>query len=161
GIVIGGRLHLGAWGGAGEIGHQTVLPEGPRCGCGNRGCVEVLAQAGALARLAGRATVDDVFAGVRDGDPRCTAAVSTVADYLGIALANCVTVLGAERIVVGGGIAAAGELILGPLREAVRSRARLVPPEQISVVPAALGPMAGAVGAALAAADVRSSRSSG
>jgi glucokinase len=153
GIVIDGRLHTGAWGAAGEIGHQTVVPDGPPCGCGNRGCVEALAQAGALARLAGRSTPDEVFAGVRDGDAQCRRAVDTVAGYLGIAIANCVTVLGADRVVVGGGIAAAGELLLGPIRGVVRQRATLVPADEISVVPAALGGIAGAVGAAMAARD--------
>ncbi|HXF56711.1 MAG TPA: ROK family protein [Actinomycetota bacterium] len=153
GLVVDGRLHLGAWGVAGELGHQTVLPDGPRCGCGNRGCVEALAKGEALAALAGRPTPEDVFAGVREGDRRCREAVATVAGYLGIALANLVTVLGPERIVVGGGIATAGELILGPIREAIRRRLSLVPPDEVVVVGAALGPTAGAIGAALAAAE--------
>jgi glucokinase len=153
GIVVEGRLHLGAWGVAGEVGHQTVLPDGPPCGCGNRGCVEALARADVLARLAGRATAEEVYAGVREGDERCREAVATVAEYLGIALANVVTVLGPERVVVGGGIAAAGELALGPIREAIRRRLTLVPAAEVEVVPAALGTGAGAVGAALAAAE--------
>lgn len=151
GVAIGGKLHSGAWGPAGELGHQTIIPDGPRCGCGNRGCVEALAQAEALAKLADRPTVDDVFAGVRDGDQRSCDAVATVAGYLGIGLANVVTVLGADRVVIGGGIIAAGELILGPIREAVRERLYLVPRDEVSVVPAALGGSAGAIGAALAA----------
>lgn len=151
GLLIDGRVELGAWGVAGEIGHQTVEPDGPRCGCGNRGCVEALAQADALARLAGRSTAEQVFEGVRAGDERCRHAVETIAGYLGIALANVVTVLGPRRIVIGGGIAAAGELLVGPIREAVRRRVTLVPAEEIEVVPAALGPFAGAIGAALAA----------
>ena len=152
GIMIAGKLHLGAWGIAGEIGHQTVVPDGPTCGCGNRGCVEALAKAESLARLAGRSTAEDVYAGARAGDERCLEAVTTAAGYLGIALANIVTVLGPDRIVVGGGIAAAGELVLGPIRDALRTRARLVPADKVEVVPAALGSSAGAIGAALAAA---------
>lgn len=153
GIVVEGRLHLGAWGVAGEVGHQTVLPDGPRCGCGNRGCVEALARADVLATLAGRASAEEVYAGVREGDERCRQVVARVAEYLGIALANVVTVLGPEKVVVGGGIAAAGELALGPIREALRRRLTLVPAAEVEVVPAALGTAAGAVGAALAAAE--------
>lgn len=152
GVAIDGKLHTGAWGVAGEIGHQTVLPDGPRCGCGNRGCLEALAQAGALAARAGRDSAGEVFAGVRDGDPRCREALATVAGYLGIALANCVTVLGADCIVVGGGIASAGEALLGPVRAAVRERAPLVPAAEVTVVAAELGESAGAIGAALVGA---------
>jgi glucokinase len=68
-------------------------------------------------------------------------------------LANCVAVLGPDRIVIGGGIASAGELVLGPIREAVQTRVTLVPTDEIQVVPAALGPSAGAIGAAVAALD--------
>jgi glucokinase len=153
GLLIDGRLHLGAWGRAGEIGHQTVVPDGPLCGCGNRGCVEAVAKAGELARLGGRPTAKDVYAGVRDGDARCRAAVETVAAYLGIGLANLVTVFGPECIVVGGGIVAAGDLVLDPIRAAIRERVTLVPADEINVVAASLGPAAGSIGAALAAAD--------
>jgi glucokinase len=152
GVLVDGEVELGAWGVAGEIGHQTVVPDGPRCGCGNRGCVEAVAKAGALAELAGRATAEDVFEGVRTGDERCRDAVETVAGYLGIAIANVVAVLGPRRIVIGGGIASAGELLLGPIRDAVRRRVTLVPPDEIEVVAAVLGEYAGAIGAALAAA---------
>lgn len=153
GILVDGRVELGAWGAAGEIGHQTVVPDGPLCGCGNRGCVEAVAKADALARLAGRATAEEVYEGVRDGDERCRRAVETVAGYLGIALANVVTVLGPQRIVVGGGIASAGDLVLDPIREAVRRHVTLVPSHEIEVIGAVLGPFAGAIGAALAAGD--------
>lgn len=151
GIAIRGRLHHGAWGAAGEIGHQIVQPDGRRCNCGNHGCLETVAQAAAIARLGDRATADAVFTGVRAGDPRCREAVDTVAAYLGIALANCVTMFGADRIVVGGGVATAGELLLDPVRRVVRERITLVPAGEVQVVPTALGENAGAIGAALAA----------
>ena len=149
GVMIGGRLHLGAWGVAGEIGHQIVLADGPLCGCGNRGCAEALTKAEALARLGGRATAEEVYAGAGAGDERCLEAVQTVAGYLGIALANVVAVLGPDRIVIGGGISTAGELLLGPIRTALRARVTLVPRDEVEVVPAALGSYAGAIGAAL------------
>ncbi|HET7727130.1 MAG TPA: ROK family protein [Candidatus Limnocylindrales bacterium] len=153
GVLIDGRVHLGANGRAGEIGHQVVVEDGPPCGCGNRGCVEPLAWAATLTRLAGRDTAAEVYAGAAEGDEQCRAAIAEVARYLGLGLANVTTVLVPDRIVIGGGISAAGELLLEPLRAVVRARAPLVDPDRIDIVAAALGPEAGAVGAALAALD--------
>lgn len=152
GIMIQGKLHRGAFGVAGEIGHQTIIPDGPPCGCGNRGCVEALARADVLADLAGKATAAEVFEAAKLGEPESTAAIAQVAGTLGIALSNVVTLIGPDRIVVGGGIAEAGDLVLGPIKEAVKSRVTLVPTEKIEIVPAHFGRFAGAVGAALAGA---------
>ena len=151
GVFIDGRIHEGQWGIAGEIGHQTVAPDGKRCECGNDGCAEVMARASELARLGGRSSAADVYAGAAAGDERCQRAIETVTGYLGIALGNLVTALGPERIVVGGGIAAAGDRLLVPLRRAVARRAPLIPPDEIDLVTAALGPTAGAIGSAVAA----------
>lgn len=151
GLMIDGRLHRGAFGVAGELGHQTVLPDGPQCGCGNRGCLEALVRADVLAANAGRSSPSEVFVGAREGDELCIAAVDQMADFLGIGLANVVTLFGPDRIVVGGGIAEAGELVLGPITEAVKSRVTLVPTESIEIVPAKFGRFSGAIGAALAA----------
>ena len=151
GIMFDGVLYTGPLGVAGEIAHQTVLPDGPLCGCGNRGCAEALAKADAIAARAGRATVEEVYAGVEAGEPACVEAVEFAAYYLGIALANAVVMLGPDRIVIGGGITQAGDVVLNPIRNAVRTRVTLVPTDAIKVVPAALGSRAGAVGAALAA----------
>jgi glucokinase len=152
GLMIDGKLHIGAFGVAGELGHQTVLPDGPLCGCGNRGCMEALVRADVLAANAGKGSAREVFEGARDGDEQCLAAVSRMAYYLGIGLANVVTILGPDCIVVGGGIAQAGELVMKPITDAVRSRVTLVPTDQIEIVPAKFGRFAGAVGAALAGA---------
>jgi glucokinase len=150
GIMIDGGLHLGAFGVAGEIGHQTIDPEGPRCGCGNRGCVEALARAGVLIELAGKDSAEEVYRAAAEGDGESMAAIETVARALGIGLANVVTLIGPDRIVIGGGIAEAGELVLGPIRQAIKERVTLVPTDRIDVVPAELGKWAGAHGAALA-----------
>lgn len=152
GLMIDGRLHRGAFGVAGELGHQTVLPDGPLCGCGNRGCVEALVRADVLAANAGKDSAMDVFDGAREGDERCITAVSRMAYYLGIGLANVVTILGPDCIVVGGGIAEAGDLVMKPIEEAVKSRVTLVPTDRIEILPATFGRFAGAVGAALAGA---------
>ena len=119
GVVVDGRLRFGPSGRAGELGHQVIELDGPRCGCGNRGCVEA-------------------FAAVREAVGR-----------LAVGIANLVTVLWPERVVVGGGVAAAGDQLFGPLRAAVAAAAPLVDPASYTIVPAALGPGAGAIGAAL------------
>jgi glucokinase len=150
GLMIDGHLYRGAFGVAGELGHQTVLPDGPLCGCGNRGCVEALVRADVLAANAGRSTASAVFDGAREGDDRCIAAVAQMTKYLGVGLANVVTMFGPDRIVVGGGIAEAGDMVIGPTTEAVKSHVTLVPIEAIEIVPAVFGRFAGAVGAALA-----------
>ncbi len=93
GLVIDGKLHLGATGTAGEIGHQTVHDGGRRCGCGNRGCAEPYAQAGAMMATAGRDSVEAVFAGAAAGDERCQAALDDAFTALGIAIGNIVTVI--------------------------------------------------------------------
>jgi glucokinase len=149
GIMVEGRLHLGMDGTAGEIGHQTVIPDGPLCGCGNRGCVEAVASGRHLAEMAGTPTAEAAFAAARGGDPRARAAIERVAGWLGIAIANAVVLLSPDRVVVGGGIAAAGDLLLDPIRAEVLRRVTLVPAERISIVPGELGSIAGAVGAAL------------
>ena len=138
---------------AGELSHQVIVPDGPPCACGNRGCLEVLAASGAITRLAGTATVREAFAAAAHGDERAWAAVAEVTDYLGIAIANIVTVLVPERVVIGGGVAEAGEALLSLVREATARHCVLVPPDWYEIVPAELGPHAGAIGAALWAGD--------
>lgn len=151
GIVLDGRIHEGKWGIAGEVGHQTVVPDGPACSCGNHGCAEVVARASELARLAGRDSAVEVYQGAKEGDPRCLASIETIAGHLGILIGNLVTVFGPDRIVIGGGIAGAGDQLLEPLHRAVAARATMVPPEELELVPAQLGSAAGAIGAAVAA----------
>jgi glucokinase len=152
GVVIGGRVHLGL-GHAGEIGHTTVDPDGPLCGCGNRGCLDRMAGAAAIAAAAGRATVAEACAAAQAGDTRAVAAFERAGEYVGRVLAGAIVLLWPERVVVGGGVAEAGELLLGPIRAEIGRRACVAPVDAIAVVPAQLGSHAGAVGAALWAAD--------
>jgi glucokinase len=149
GVVVDGRLRFGPSGRAGELGHQVIEVGGPPCGCGNRGCVEAFAAGAALCRLGGRDSPEAVFAAAAAGDARAAAAVAAVVGRLAVGIANLVTVLWPERVVVGGGVAAAGERLFGPLRAAVAASAPLVDPSAYEIVPAALGPAAGAIGAAL------------
>ena len=153
GVVIDGKLHAGRHGRAGEIAHQVVVAGGPACGCGNRGCLETVATSGALARLAGQESVEHVFLAARAGDERSAAAIATVADHIGVVIANIITVLVPDRVVIGGGVASAGDDLLEPIRAAVRRHNVLVPSDWYEIVPAVLGPDAGAIGAALWARD--------
>jgi glucokinase len=152
GVVIGGRLHLGL-GHAGEIGHTTVDPDGPPCGCGNRGCLDRMAGADAIAAAAGRPTVAAAADAAGAGDTAARAAFAQAGEFVGRVLAGAVVLLWPERVVVGGGVADAGETLMEPLRAELRRRACVAP--DIPVVRAELGPHAGAVGAALWGAEVR------
>jgi glucokinase len=154
GLVLGGRLHLGLRDRAGEIGHHTVVLDGPPCNCGNRGCLELYAGSRAIARAAGKTSFDEVVAAARAGEEASAQALERAARLIGVAIANLTIFLTPERVVVGGGVAEGGDLLLEPLRDEVRLRAGHVAPlEQIEIVPAALGPWAGAIGAALWGAE--------
>jgi glucokinase len=149
GVVVDGRLRFGPHGRAGELGHQVIDMDGPECGCGNRGCVEAFVAGAAFSRLGGQDSPEAVFKAAVAGDEVAAAAVKAVVGRLAAGIANLVTVLWPERVVVGGGVAAAGDQLFGPLRTAVARSAPLVDPTSYEIVPAALGPIAGAIGAAL------------
>ena len=152
GVVIDGRLHLGL-AHAGEIGHQTVEPDGPPCGCGNNGCLDRVAGADTIARDAGRASAREAVEAAVDGDARALATIERAAAAIGIAIANAVVLLWPERVVVGGGVAEAGDLVLAPAREEARRRARVTAGDRVAVVRAELGYEAGSVGAAVWGAE--------
>jgi len=148
GIVIDGELYVGL-AHAGEIGHQTVEPDGPPCGCGNRGCLDRVAGADVVAREAGRTTAAEVVEAAQAGDERALAALERATRAIGIAIANAIVLLWPERVVVGGGLAEAGDAVLERVRAEVRRRASVAPVDRIPLVKAELGAAAGAVGAAL------------
>jgi predicted NBD/HSP70 family sugar kinase len=151
GLVIGGRLFHGAGGTAGEIGHTTVDEAGPICRCGNRGCLEMFAAAPALAELLrttrGEVTGDRVVELALEGDPGCRRAIADAGSYTGHAVANLCNLFNPERIVVGGSLGAAGEVLLGPLREAVRRRVIPSAVGDVEIVPGVLGDRAELLGA--------------
>ena len=153
-VVVGGRLQLGL-GNAGELGHQTVdpAPDAPICGCGNRGCLEAHARAPAIASLGGRASSEEVVEAARAGDEQALRALEQVGRWLGIGIANVIVSLNPERVVVGGGVAEAGDLVLEPARVEVRRRVRVAPVERIAIVRAELGYEAGSIGAAVWGAE--------
>jgi len=166
GVVVGGQLRLGPLGAAGEIGHQTILPDGPLCGCGNRGCLETLASGPAITAegvrllLAGNAPrLHEICAGqvaqvtpatmgeaARSGDAAAAAAIRRAGDWLGIAAANLVTALHPDLVVLGGGVAELGELLLDPVRDAIHRRVGMFPTADVRVERSALGDRAGLLG---------------
>jgi glucokinase len=149
GLVLGGRLHLGPEQRAGEFGHHTVSEDGPVCECGNHGCLELYAGARAIARVAGAETFDETVERARAGDRRATEALDRAGTLIGLAIANVLIFLCPDRVVVGGGVAQAGDLLFEPLRRSIAARARVAPLDRIAIAPAELGAHAGAIGAAL------------
>ena len=152
-IAVDGHVHQGHDGTAGEIGHQTIEPDGPWCGCGNRGCLEAFARADQIAAACGTATAEEAVARARSGDARATDGLAQIGRYLGIGIANMVSVISPDRIVIGGGISAAGDLLLGPIRDELRRRVRTTSLDQVEIVTAELGTWAGAIGAAIHGAE--------
>jgi glucokinase len=153
GLVLGGRVVDGATGNAGHIGHIVVDPAGPECACGGVGCLEAIASGPRTterARAAGWTGPDAIAltADARAGHPVAIAALARAGEALGIGIASAVALCDVSIVVLGGGLAQAGELLFEPLRAAYAKHARLAFSRAVSVVPAALGPQSGLVGAA-------------
>ncbi|WP_069817380.1 ROK family protein [Streptomyces sp. TP-A0874] len=157
-IGIDGRTEVGAHGAAGEIGHIVVRPDGPRCGCGRDGCLETVASASAVSRAWAAACGDpeadaaDCARAVESGDARALAVWQQAVDALADGLVTAVTLLDPRVVIIGGGLAKAGDTLLAPLRSAVLRRITFQRTPHI--VPAALGDIAGCLGAALLAWDL-------
>ena len=147
GVVIDGRLRLGPLCAAGEIGHQTVLPSGALCACGNYGCLETIAAGPAIARAAGQPDAEAAAIAARRGDPAAQLAFREAATYLGIAAANLVTTLHPDALLFSGGMSELVDLLLMPVRAAVNERVRMFPADGVAVRRAGAGPNAGLLGA--------------
>jgi glucokinase len=148
-IAIDGRVVLGHDGTAGEVGHQTIDPDGPLCGCGNHGCLEAFARADRIAAACGTETAEAAVLAARAGDAAALAGLAEIGRHLGIGIANMIVVISPDRVVIGGGIAAAGDLLLDPIRAELRRRVHTTSLADVEVVTAELGIWAGAIGAAI------------
>jgi glucokinase len=163
GVVIDGHLRLGPLGAAGELGHQTVVSDGPLCGCGNQGCLEAVASAPALIAegvRAMRAGLAPHLNELTGGDaslisPRTMAdsndkairqAVERVGRYLGIGVSNLVSALAPDLVVFGGGMSGLGERLLAPVRAEVQKRVRMMPTDHLRIEISAMGEDAGIYG---------------
>ncbi|HEX7347864.1 MAG TPA: ROK family protein [Candidatus Limnocylindrales bacterium] len=152
-IAIDGRLYQGRDGTGGELGHQTLDPDGPSCGCGNRGCLEAYARADRIASACGAATVEEAIDRARAGDPAAVAGLERVGRYLGVGIANMITAITPERVVLGGGVAASADLLLDSIRDEIRRHVFTTSLDGVEIVPAELGTWAGAIGAAIHGAE--------
>ena len=166
GVVIDGKLRLGPLGAAGELGHQVILPEGLRCGCGNRGCLETLAsgpaitaegvrlmQSGLASKLyemcegdASRVTTRTMAEAAHAGDQAVGEAITRAGEYLGIGVVNVAVTLHPDLIVLGGGVALIGDLLFHAVRRTLRERVHMFPPDDIEIKPSLLGENAGTLG---------------
>ena len=157
-IGIDGRVEAGAHGFAGEIGHIVVRPGGSPCPCGQRGCLERFASAAAVSQAWAEACGDpdadaaDCAKAVESGDPRAREVWQQAVDALADGLVTALTLLDPRTLIIGGGLAEAGETLFTPLRDAIRRRVTFQKPP--TVVPAALGDTAGCLGAGLLAWDL-------
>jgi glucokinase len=168
GLVIDGKLHLGLDGTAGEVGHHVIDPYGPRCGCGSRGCLEAFASGPAITTMAlkaitqGRTTeiaelvsydLNEVTPKIiadaaGQGDPVAQEIYERAGFYIGIGVSNLITIISPHMVVIGGGVALAGDLLFDPIRRTVRETVHVTPLEKVDIVPAELGTDAGLIGAA-------------
>lgn len=165
GLVLNGQLYRGHSGLAGELGHFIVQPGGASCGCGQQGCLEAVASGTAIARraraaiLSGQATnlqtlvnnpaavtAEDVFRAASAGDSLAQGIIDEAIYYLGLALVSIINLFNPSVVVLGGGVSAAGEALLTPLRRIVKEHAISTAARDVQLKPAALGEEAGVVG---------------
>ena len=152
GLVVGGRLHRGVGGTAGEIGHTHFRDEGDVCRCGNRGCVETVARTDVITSSisAGRGrelTVAEVIDLARAGDPPAQRVIGDAGRYIGVAVANLCNLLNPQRVIVGGELSVAGDVLLGPLSDSLSRYAIPTAAADVSVVTGELGKRAEVMGA--------------
>ena len=170
GAVLNGKLFRGATGNALEVGHMTVSTEGPRCGCGNLGCVEALGSGTAIGKRAREAvstnvttslknydnvTAKEVFKEAANGDRVAKNILNTSLTYLGIAVANTITNFDPEKVVVGGGVVNGGDIVIDTIRNVVEERCMAAFVENCTIEKAVLGGKAGVLGAAALAITER------
>jgi glucokinase len=168
GLIIDKKLVLGFSGTAGELGHMTINPNGPRCGCGNYGCLECYTSGPAIASLASKMvrqgiatqiaemvdfdlnkiTAKIVAKAALDGDEIACEIWDIVGNYLGIGIANICVAFGPQRVVLSGGVATAGDLLINPIKKSLQERVHVMPVEQVEIVIGSLGNDAGILGMA-------------
>ncbi len=174
GLILRGELYRGALGAGAELGHMVIDMDGPRCqgNCPNRGCVEALASGTALTREATRIAGEQPQSGLgrvlargeallgplitelaHDGDSAAIEALELIGSRLGVAIASYVNIFNPDVVVIGGGVLAGGELLLGPARAVVAERALRPSRDHVRIVAAHFGTEAGMVGAAALAFD--------
>lgn len=158
GLVLNGQLYRGVTGAAGELGHMVIDPDGPRCGCGSRGCLEAHVGSAAIGRLArqkrfrqagGRLTPELMARAARAGDAVARQVWRSVGCSLGIGVGSLINVFNPDRVVIGGGVSNAWSLFAPTMMRTIRAQAMTIPARAARVVRARLGDRAGILGAAV------------
>lgn len=162
GAVLNGKIYRGATSNALEIGHTTILPDGPRCNCGNIGCLESLSSGTAIGKKGTEAvksnvetslkkydkiTSYEVFVEAAAGDRVAKEIIDSALNYLGIGVSNAVLTFDPEVVIIGGGVSNAGEIVFERVREVVNARCFKTMAENCKILPAGLGTNAGVIGA--------------
>ena len=152
GLVIGGRLHRGTGGTAGEIGHTPYREEGEICRCGNRGCLETVARTDVITRSISASrgrqlTIGEVIELAHRGDPPARRVIADAGRAIGVGVANVCNLLNPRRVIVGGELSAAGDILLGPLRDSINRYAIPTAAADATVVVGELGKRAEVMGA--------------
>lgn len=162
GAIINGKIYRGNTYNALEVGHMTIVPDGPKCNCGNHGCVEAVASGTAIGRQAMEAikkgentslvnyekvTAAEVFIEAAKGDAVSQKILDKSLEYLGIGVANLITILDPEVFVIGGGVSNGGNIVFEKVQQVVNQRCFQVMAENCRIVPAKLGNDAGVIGA--------------
>ena len=168
-IICNGQLHHGIRASAGEVGHTIVKPDGIRCRCGIYGCLETICSGLSIARrmketLAARngkqiedldeITAETVVEAVKRGDAAALSIWDETIKYLSIGVGNAITLIAPEAVIIGGGVASAGELLLEPLRREIRKNVTMLPIEKVKILKALLGSESGVCGALMLAQKV-------
>lgn len=170
GLVVNGQLVRGASNAAGEIGHiKLQMKDGLICGCGDTGCLEAYASGPSIVAMAqdyikggkstkfremaaaegGEITPYMVAKAAEAGDPVAKRIFAIVGEYIGIGLTSVINLLNPEKVIIGGGVAEAGDLLLDPIRKTIKERAMVVAGSAVKIVPAQLGNSAGVIGASM------------
>jgi glucokinase len=169
GVVVNGQFHLGIGGTAGEFGHQVVELDGLPCGCGGKGCLELYASGSAMAAMGvkevmhghttrigelvdhdlNRINSEIIVQAALAGDRIAKEILERVGMYLGIAVGNILGVISPQRVIFGGGVSRAGDLLLAPIVRTVNERVHVIPVAKVDFVLAELGIHGGVIGAAL------------
>jgi glucokinase len=167
GLVINGKLHLNLGGTSAELGHTVIDMNGPMCGCGTRGCLEAYASGPAITAMGLKAIVQGATTRIGEmvnydlnritpqviseaayaGDTIAQGIYAQAGYYIGVAVANIIIAVGPQRVVIGGGVSQAGDLLLDPIRRTVIERVNVTSIEKVQIVRAELGPHAGLIGA--------------
>ena len=168
GLVINGKVVRGAANAAGELGHiKLQMEDGPLCGCGDSGCLEAFASGPSIVAMAqeylkggksakfrelagdGEITPYIVAKAAEAGDPVAKRIFEKMGYYIGMGLTSVINLLNPEKIIIGGGVAECGDLLLDPIRRTINDRAMKVQRESVEIVPAELGNSAGVIGASM------------